>query len=302
MRILITGASGYIGNSVAKACQQRGHTVYGLVRSEKAAKALLQNEIIPVKGDLKNPKTYSKVLESVETVIHCALEISPEGIACEAKTLDLYIKTALAAHLPRTIVYTSGVWVYGNTGAAIIDESFPLNPVPMVKWRLDHENKVMQASSSLLRTVIIRPGLVYGGSGGLTSLWFNSGKNGTVTMVGEGNTHWGMIHVQDLAHAYALAVEQEHNKLILNITDGTRFTVKEMASAVTTATKSKLKALSPKEAAAQFDKPMAEALLTDQQFSNERAKRILGWQPYHTSFISNADIYYQAWLSKESDA
>ena len=50
MKVLVTGATGYIGNSVAKTLSTRGHIVYGLYRNDNSLPLLLQSEIIPVKG------------------------------------------------------------------------------------------------------------------------------------------------------------------------------------------------------------------------------------------------------------
>lgn len=50
MKILVTGATGYIGNGVAKTLAMRGHTVYGLYRNDAFVRILKQQEIIPVQG------------------------------------------------------------------------------------------------------------------------------------------------------------------------------------------------------------------------------------------------------------
>lgn len=48
--VFVTGAAGLVGLSVAKTFKRQGYIVYGLVRSEEKAKALLREEIIPVMG------------------------------------------------------------------------------------------------------------------------------------------------------------------------------------------------------------------------------------------------------------
>lgn len=50
MKVIVTGANGFIGLATAKALRRAGHTVYGLVRSQEKAKELVLNEIIPVIG------------------------------------------------------------------------------------------------------------------------------------------------------------------------------------------------------------------------------------------------------------
>jgi uncharacterized protein YbjT (DUF2867 family) len=55
MRVFVTGATGYVGFSVATALRRAGHRVWGLARSEAKARRLAQHEIEPVVGDLADP-------------------------------------------------------------------------------------------------------------------------------------------------------------------------------------------------------------------------------------------------------
>src|SRR3989475_11772797 len=64
-------------------------------------------------------------------------------------------------------IFTSGVWVHGDAGDRMVDETTPLNPIKLVAWRPAHEQLVLQASG--MRGLVIRPGCVYGGPGGLTA-------------------------------------------------------------------------------------------------------------------------------------
>jgi nucleoside-diphosphate-sugar epimerase len=205
MRVFVTGASGYVGNAVAQAFRQAGHKVYGLVRSQQNAIELYKAEIIPVLGDLRQPESYLKAAENAEVLVNCAFDMSKEGISLDELTLDTFIKIAGKVNLPRTIIYTSGVWIYGNTNSNIADEASPLIPLAKVKWRLKHEEKVLQAAKANIRTIVMRPGTIYGGSGGLTSIWFKSVDNGEPQIIGTGENRWAMVHKDDLGRAYVLS-------------------------------------------------------------------------------------------------
>ncbi|PQP85598.1 NmrA family NAD(P)-binding protein, partial [Paenibacillus sp. AR247] len=54
MKVFITGASGYIGGSVAKTLVDAGHTVYGLIRNQEKVAALQQLGVEPVLGTLND--------------------------------------------------------------------------------------------------------------------------------------------------------------------------------------------------------------------------------------------------------
>lgn len=292
MRVFVTGATGYIGNAVALAFRQAGHSVTGLTRSQEKGRDLKRNEIIPVVGDLSNTSAYADALKEAEVVVHCAFD-PKGGPKAESRIVDTILSHT--SDYPRAFLYTSGVWVVGNTKSPA-DESSPCHPIDLVKWRLALEERLLTSATPTSKIAIIRPGCVYGGAGSLTSLWFEGTKTGSVEMVGDGHNHWTMIHTQDLANAYVLAAEKELNGMVLNIVDDTTYTVKEMASAVAAVAgiPGKIHSITPEEG---FEKhgQLTQGFLIDQKISNERARRLLGWYPRHKGFIQDIEVYYNAW-------
>ena len=301
MRVFVTGASGYIGHSVAKAFRAKGHTVHGLIRSQEKAKHLLAEEIWPVIGNLENPESYSSILEEVEVAVHCARDYSPKGIEYDANTIDTIIAHFSKSPYPRSFIYNSGIWIYGSRGDLLVDESIPPQPLKIVKWRESHEAKVLKAANARLKTSIIRPGFVYGGSGGLLQPLFASAQRGAVEIVGDGNNHWPMVHVQDLAYAFVSMAEKELSQIVLNVVDDSHFTLREIAEAIAKAANGggKIKVLSSEEGAKQFG-AMIEGLMIDLTVNNSRAKRLLGWQIHHPPFLYEAELYYNVWKSLTS--
>src|SRR5579872_294427 len=253
MRVFITGASGYIGNAVAKAFVRAGHRVAGLIRSEKSAKALRAAEIEPIIGDMGQPESYKAAAEHAEVLIQCASDMSAERVKRDADTIATFQQIAQKSSLPRIFLYTSGCFVYGSR-PEIVDEASPLNPLDIVLWRPGHEEKVLAAASKNLRCVIFRPGFVYGGAGGYCDPWFASAQKGQIEIAGNGENYRTMIHRDDLGEAYVLAAEKELSNVILNLSDGTYHKVKEMAEAVAAAAgiPKKIKYIPDAEALAQF--------------------------------------------------
>jgi len=301
MRIFVTGASGYVGHGVAKAFRAKGHRVYGLVRSEEKAAALRLEEIIPVIGNLENPDSYRSILNEIEVAVHCAFDFSTDkGVEKDAKTIDTILKAFSESSLPRTFIYTSGVWVYGSRGYEMVDEAIILKPLEIVKWRPGHEEKVLKATSLKLRTVIMRPGFVYGCSGGLTDTLFASTSDGEVTIVGEGHNRWPMVHLKDLAHAYVSAAEKEVTGVIFNVVDDSTATLREMAEAIAreSGLNGKIKSLSLQEARRKFGS-LADGFAIDLTVNNSRIKRLLGWQIHHAPFNYEIDIYFTAWRASQ---
>ncbi len=91
-----------------------------------------------------------------------------------------------------------------ESGDKLVDETNPLDPIKLVAWRPAHEQLVLQAKA--VRGLVIRPGCVYGGRGGMTGDWFAAAAAGKPpTVVGSSQNRWAMVHIDDLADAYVRA-------------------------------------------------------------------------------------------------
>ena len=298
MRIFVTGAAGYIGGAVARAFRRHGHSVMGMVRNENDIQLLKKLEIEPLLGFLQEPASFLPHIRDREVLVHCAFEPSPQGVELDLKTIDTFIEISLQANLARTFIYTSGCWVYGSSQGQWRDESSALNPIPLVKWRPSHETRVLNGCKGVLKTTVIRPGCVFGGSSGLTTAWFKSVAEGRPLVPGSGEQRWPMIHVDDLAELYVLAAEKEINFSILNATDGRSHSVLEYVTAIARSQKIEIpmQKLSSQETFEKYGK-LADGLLVDLQLSSEKAERLLNWRSRHPSLLDEPAIYFEAWKS-----
>lgn len=294
MNIFITGATGYIGFEVARKLRNAGHVVWGLTRSEEKKNRLLKEEIRPVIGDMQNPMSYREVAENCSILIHAAMDYENDTKALDINTVDQLLEAGKTGEQPKTVIYTSGCWILGNTSGKAVTETTPINPLPSVAYRKEAENKIM--SADWIKGLIIRPGCVYGHQAGLTSIWFSEAHNKhTLHPVGDRNTHWTMVHVEDLANAYLRAVESHLKGEIFNISDHSRPTIGQMADAVAEVTGTgKVNFRSVQDARSDFGS-MADSLALDQIVDSGKAERMLGWYPKHHGFIHNIELYYESW-------
>lgn len=296
MKVFVTGASGYVGSAVAAELARAGHEVLGLLRSEAKAGLLEALEVTPVPGDMADPAGFLDVALRCQVMVHCAAEYSERFHDLDRGTVDALLRAARSADAPRLVIYTSGVWLYGDTGDVVADEGSSLKPPAMVARRVDTERAVLASSSGGVRTLVLRPGCLYGGRGGLTGDWFQSAASGSPRVIGRGGNRWAMVHVSDLADAYRRAVESHFSGEVFNIVDRSRFTVRECAAAASRALGvSAGVATVPAEEAASTLGPMAECLALDQHVSAAKAARQLGWQPRHGGFVDAASRYAMAW-------
>src|SRR5712692_5738855 len=157
MNVFLTGATGYIGSAVAEAVIAAGHSVKGLARSDAAAGQMSLKGITPWRGDLTSPAALAEGVKAADGVIHA-------GTTNDGR-LDREAVRAMLDALPgagKPFIYTSGIWVLGNTGNKPADESAPLNPIALVAWRPAVEAMVLVSAKRGFLSVVIRPAVVFG--------------------------------------------------------------------------------------------------------------------------------------------
>lgn len=308
MRVFVLGAGGYLGSAIAARLATAGHEVHGLVRSDLAAAALTARGIRPVRGDIQQHAGYAAALRNADLVAHAAAAPGPEAALVDRAALEA-VREGVTDGRVRRVLYTSGVWVYGDTHGRVVNEDTPLTePLPLVNWRVAHEEAALALASRGASVTVFQPSLVYGGTRGLLgSLFASALKRRTVTWPGSGDQCWGLVHIEDLAEAYRIAAERpdpgpDHprsERFILN--DGSEQTAREIAEAVADATGLTAQSWPREEVLAKLG-PYGEALLASQRVTAAKARRELGWTPQHGSFATEVDGLYREWLAARGDS
>jgi nucleoside-diphosphate-sugar epimerase len=299
MKVFVTGATGYIGFSVAFAYRRAGHKVWGLFRSEGKARMAAMHEIHPVVGTMQNLDSWREAAKNCSVLIHAAADYQTDTLALDKQTVESLLSLGKQGPQPKTVIYTSGVWVYGNTQGNLVDETTPLNPPKLVARRPATEQLVL--GSSDVQGIVIRPGCVYGRQGGLTAMWFGGAvKEKRLTALGDGKNRWAMVHADDLADAYVRAGESGLGGEIFNITDRSRWSIRDMLDAVVRSTQySGDITFVPVAEAAKTMGEFAECLALDQHVDARKAVRLLGWQPKHGGFVDGVETYYMSWKAAQ---
>ncbi len=298
MRVFITGSTGYIGAAVVKAFASAGHQVTGLVRSAEKEPLLKSLGATPLRGDVKNPATYQSAAAEHQALIHLATEYGPQAVAADMTALQALSTAARAKRDPRIFIYTSGVWVLGDTGGTTVSEdASTAKPAALVAWRPSHEKLLTEATTGGAAMAVIRPGLVYGGKAGLVSRFFESAtKEGAAAYFGGGSNHWPLVHRDDLASLYVLAAEKQAWGVFHGV-DGKPMTVADIARAASAAAGKGGKTRSiPIEEGRKTVGPLADALCLNQLVGTRRSAE-LGWKPTRASFADAAPAAFKEWAA-----
>jgi nucleoside-diphosphate-sugar epimerase len=276
MKVFVTGGSGYIGQATIAALRRGGHEVTALVRGEHGTQAVAGLGATPVVGTLADLGVLRDAAASADGVIHLASARGPE-----AGQTDRDAAAAMqdgAGTSP--YVHTGGTWIYGNT-RGLVTEDTPPAPPPIVAWRLDNEKQVLARATSGGRPVVVMPGIVYGKAAGLISQFLiePARDRRVVHYIGDGANHWSLVHVDDIAELYALALSAPAGSVYAGVTH-TALTMAEVAGAASRAAgcPGRTAPVSLEQAHAEMG-PVADAFALDQQIDSARARRELGWNP-----------------------
>jgi nucleoside-diphosphate-sugar epimerase len=307
MRVFLTGATGYVGSAVFDALVRGGHDVTALVRNNEKAARIASRGGHPVIGQLADPESYRRKAEGLDAYIHTALDAaSGRAPVIDSLTIDTLLAEALrprtaALHAPatRAFIYTSGIWVLGRTFEPATEDA-PVNPIAHVTWRAVQEQRVLAAQTSGLRTIVVRPGAVYGGGTGLVGDLFRAANQGLVRIVGDGNNRWPLVYDRDLGDLYARLVARPDAAGIYHANDEGDERVNDIVAAIVPhlALRPEVRHVPLEEARAKMGS-YAEALSLDQIVRSPRA-RALGWAPSLHSVSGNAARLLDEWRASRN--
>jgi nucleoside-diphosphate-sugar epimerase len=302
MRIFLTGATGYVGAAVLDSLVRAGHDVTALVRDTYKAARVAARGARPVVGNLADPESFRPSAEAQDGYIHAAYDDTPgKGPSVERAALETLIAAAKrprtagsSAPATRFVIYTSAASVLGRTPEPA-DEEFPVNPVPHVSWRPEMEALVLGSRSEHLRTMVVRPGVVYGGGDGVVGDIFKAAANGLVRIVGDGNNRWPLVYDRDVADLYARLAVHPTACGVYHANDEGDERVNDIVAAIAPylPVRPDVRHVPIDEARHKMG-ARADALALDQVVRSPRARE-LGWAPTLHSVAGNAARLLEEW-------
>ena len=285
MKVVLTGATGFIGSHVLSELQSHGHEVTAVVRDDAHATSVAARGATPAVADLYDRPALESLLRGSDGAIHTA---SP-GDATSADLDSAVVDAATSAFdgTGKPYLQISGLWVYGTNTA--ISEASPFNAPALVSWKEPIESRVLGAKG--MRGTVIVSATAYGdGGGGLPGLLLGSPRDsaGNLIMLGTGQQHWSTVHVADLADFFRRVLEDDSTRGRYVIGNGVRSTVAELTNAAAVAVGAPGAVPgSDDEARARLGDYFAEVLLLDQATDAAKARADLGWRPSRPSLADD---------------
>ena len=225
MKIVVTGATGFIGSALVSALHARGDEVVALVRDAGSAQKKLSNVARAVTADLENAGPWQAELDGADAVIHLAGEpLAGHRWDARAKqrirdsrveSTHLIANTIVMqsnARRVRTLITASGIDYYAfadHTRAFDDDEIIERDPpgssfLASVCRNWERETDVARAAA--VRTVQMRTAVVLGKDGGALPLLAKQFKFFLGGRLGSGRQWWSWIHLDDVVGAYLAAI------------------------------------------------------------------------------------------------
>ena len=304
MKIFMTGASGYIGGTVADSLLKAGHSVAGLARTEDAAAKLRAHGMHAVRGDLGSHSLVRNAAREADSVINCANAEDPFVVAAILEGL---------AGSGKPFLHTSGTSVVGDKVAGklspkVFHEDTPLEPMPEKIQRVAVHRSVLAAAAQGIRSVVLCPSLIYGQGRGanpdsiqVPTLIRQAIKSGVPRYVGDGENVWSTVHIEDVADAYLLALDGARAGSFFFIENG-EASLKSIVVSIGRLLGGKRAAegWSIDEAIAEWG-PMAVwfSLGGNSRVSADKARSMLGWKPRGAELFHEIE---QGWYRRQLDS
>lgn len=284
MQIFVTGASGFIGGSIAVTLARDGATVSGLVRDGGKAEAVRRCGIEVVIGDLDDADLLAREARAADAVVNAA---SSDHRA----SADALIAALAGSGKP--LIHTSGSSVVadeanGEPSDRIFDEDNRPGPEPDKVARVALDDAILNAPG--VRGIVLCNSMIYGDALGpparsvqLPRLIDEALDSGTAHHVGRGLNRWSHVHIGDVVTLYQLALREFPAGTFAFVENG-ESSFRELATMIAAAYGlAGPEPLPIDDAVERWGREPAVFALGSNSRVRAKLARQLGWRPDHSS-------------------
>jgi uncharacterized protein (TIGR01777 family) len=228
MRILISGATGFVGQALCESLRKDGHELAALARRPEQTLARVGSLSTAFAWDAAAGEPPAEALAGIDAVIHLAGE-PVVGLWTQAKreairssrvdgTRRLVDGLNRLDQPPRVFISASAIGYYGDRGDEALSEDSPPGEGFLSEVSVAWEQQARRAEQSGLRALQLRIGIVLEAGGGALGAMLTPAKLGLGGPLGSGRQWWSWIHRDDLVGLIRLALENDSLHGPLNAT------------------------------------------------------------------------------------
>jgi uncharacterized protein (TIGR01777 family) len=221
MRIVITGATGFVGRRLVEQLRSRGHALGAWVRSPATAARTLGPDVTLIDASGGRSAMQAAIAEA-DAIVNLAGEpvigrrwTEPQKQALRASRVDVtdhIVDAIAAAPRPRVLVSASAVGYYGDTGAREVDEASPPGTDFLAELSVAWEAAALRAERQQTRVCVVRIGLVLGRDGGVLGSMLPVFRLGLGGPIGSGSQYFPWVHIDDLVGIIIAALERDDHR------------------------------------------------------------------------------------------
>lgn len=248
MKVLVLGGGGFIGTAVSQRLLEQGHAVSVFNRDPAESNHPLRGRVKWICGDFAEYQDFSGALAGADAVVHLVSTTVPKS-SMEDPVADVrtnlcgtlrFMDEVVAAGVRKVVFISSGGTIYGRSQYLPLDERHPTEPVVpygIVKLAIEKYLRMYSEMHGISVTVL-RVSNPYGerqgqsGQGAVGAFLRNGLAGKPIDIWGDGSVVRDYIYVDDVANAFALALEHDPSYSVFNIGSGIGLSLNQVADRI----------------------------------------------------------------------
>jgi nucleoside-diphosphate-sugar epimerase len=289
MRVVVTGASGWIGTAAVDELLGAGHEVVGLARTDAAAQALAATGAEALRGDLDDLQVLQRGAAGAHGVVHLANKHDWANPAESDRAERAAVETLAGALVgsSRPLVLASGVAGVAPGRPALESDVNPA--VGPGSPRGGSENLALDHIARGVRAVPVRfaPTVHAAGDGGFVAALVAAARStGVSAYVGDGSNAWAAVHRADAARLVRLGLERAHAGAVLHAVAEEGVPTRAIAEAIGTVLGLPVTSVDPEDAVAHFGF-VGQFFAADFRAAGTATQEAFGWTPTGPTLVED---------------